>query len=193
MHEVVRRFACYRAERRRYRSFKNVNGAKWLLPGLVRSALVAFFPNREGIAARIGPPVGLAIVIAVAVRLVAVAVVEAAEVAPGKAVQPPVVGSDAQLPLKAIDGKFDIADLTLGQPVQPLLKSASLLAQVLGFLAADQLAVAEDVDPKLDAAQAQVERGRLPVGITHLRRRRGFRFPSRGDGDHDCRRGGEQG
>src|SRR5215208_4261347 len=82
---------------------------------LMWSARVALFPDREGIAERVGPTVGIAIVIAATVQLIAVTIVEAPEVAPsrGEAARSPIVGGEAQLPLKAIDRKFYLADLTL--------------------------------------------------------------------------------
>ena len=79
------------------------------------SARVALFPDGERIAERVGPTVGIAVVSAAAVRLIAVAIVEAPEVAPsrGEAARSPIVGGEAQPPLKAIDRNFYLTDLTL--------------------------------------------------------------------------------
>ena len=83
----------------------------------MRSALVALFPDRERIAERVGPPVGVALVIAAAVPLITIAIVEAAKVPPRETSPSPGVAGETQLPLQAIDRKLDVAGLTSGQLV----------------------------------------------------------------------------
>src|SRR6478672_11208570 len=124
--------------------------------GLVRTAAVPLFPDGEGIAAGIGTLIRVAIAKTLGILRVAIAIVEPANVtAPRRSFAEARIGSgETQMVLQALDGEFDVVSLARAQRRQPMLEPPDLPAQVLRFVAADEAAVPENIDLKLDGSQA---------------------------------------